>query len=508
MICDRFNHHRRQRQQQCETTAVGISASVSVGLRARKNIPLIAFTISLLCAGAVHATITRVGNGDDGGDLEGGQKITSGILIETRAKALERARGLQVGSVENLGTLLPELEKSEIYLVPRELAPKTTEDKGMESSADGKSVYARTFAEPHAATRFFPAALTLNEEQLVALHIHEALHRSLPPSVRENEEVVTRITLAISSPDATFDRIQRVTQKEIPPKTPAGDNIDVTTPPVTVVINKNDGSSLATRVPTTEEREIPLERPSSITYGFRSFLMPKKDESVYPVKSLHSLQSFLYPFGTGSRAFGVGLEFTYIQTPEQDFLGPLSVSGRVRLMSIRGFDVSLWGSYAMNTASADELKNSPLGRDVPTLGLSMKRETNGSYVENLVSVSGKGEAKQSIGSVQYTHQYGTVTAASIRAGGKYRGFELGGFAEVLLADFYRVSGGAFTFDSGRYRIIGAGPELSWSQDAFKIALIGCWVIDSTPGVNLDYLGDIMGRGVGQGFFGSSLSFRF
>jgi len=64
-------------------------------------------------------------------------------------------------------------------------------------------VYARTFPEPHAATRFFPAAAKLDSEQLQALHIHEALHRALPDSVREDEAVVSEITLAPSATAAT-----------------------------------------------------------------------------------------------------------------------------------------------------------------------------------------------------------------------------------------------------------------------------------------------------------------
>lgn len=480
---------------------------------------LLAFVATLAASVAVgplqtepaFATVVKVGNGDDGGDLEGGQKVTSGILVQTRDKALAKIRNLQVQSIEHLGALIPELEKSDLYLVPRDLAAKIDDDQGMESSADGKSVYARTFAEPHASTRFFPSALMLNEDQLVALHIHEALHRSLPASVREDEKVVTKITLAIAGPDASADRIRTVVQAELPRESgiiPASATSQVfggSGQPVTVIVNNGGVVSMESKF---EKPEAPLERPSSVTYGFRSFFIPEKKKSAYPVESMHTLQSFLYPFGTGSRAFGLGLEFSYLKTPEQAFLGPLSLSARMRLLSVRGFDVGLWGTYAMNTAAADEIKNSPLGRDIATIGLSAKRDTANYYVENLIALSGEGEAEQKIGRINYTHSYGALTSASVRAGGKVGWLELGGFAEVLLANFYRVNGGAFSFDSGRYRIISAGPELAVTKDMFRMAFAARWVIDSTPGVSLDYLGDILGRGMGQGYVSTSASMRF
>lgn len=452
---------------------------------------------------SIEASVTIVGNGDDGGDLEGGRKVVSGILIETRDKALAHLRRLNVQAVENLGTLLPELERSEIYLVERDLPPKLHEDHGMESSSDGTKVYARTFAEPHAATRFFASALLLNEEQLMALHIHEALHRSLPPSVRENEEVVTKITLSLTAPDSNIDRVRKIVTLEIPSETTTSQAH--TSPRSTE--DSVAGTNSITRAKVMPSNQT-ASRPSSLTYGYRSFFIPKEELSSYPIDSLHTLQSLLYPFGNDRSALGLGIELGYVRTPEESYLGPIHLSTRVRIASMQDFDIGLWGDVALNTLSSEELKHAPIGRNIATLGLSLRRETSFSYIENLLSYSTAGEAKQRVGKVEYLHEFGAILGASIRAGLKWKNLELGGFTEVLLSDSYVVKGGAFHFDSGNYSIISAGPELAYNKDAFRFAVTTRWVLDSTRGVSLDYLGDLMGRGAGQGFIGSSASLRF
>ena len=71
-----------------------------------------------------------------------------------------------------------------------------------------------------------------------------------------------------------------------------------------------------------------------------------------------------------------------------------------------------------------------------------------------------------------------------------------------------MKGGAFRKDFGRQRLVMAGPELAYAIDDFKVGLSAQWLIDSTNGTKLDDLGDIMGRGVGQGSVSSSLSLRF
>jgi hypothetical protein len=66
----------------------------------------VAVVETFLMSAIAHAGPTRVGNGDDGRDLEsieGTEPVTSGVLAETRAEAVALLRSLNIGSVEGLG---------------------------------------------------------------------------------------------------------------------------------------------------------------------------------------------------------------------------------------------------------------------------------------------------------------------------------------------------------------------------------------------------------------------
>ncbi|RYZ73689.1 MAG: hypothetical protein EOP05_09850 [Proteobacteria bacterium] len=164
-----------------------------------------------------NATTTKVGNGDDGADLEALTTIKSGPIWDSRKKAVELLERLNVTGVVGLGILIPELKASEMLMVESDARPTVERAGSIEISEDSRQVYARTFAEPYAATRFFPAAAKLSTEQLVALHIHEALHRALPAEIREDENKVAHITLALTSPGASFDRVSSVANLYLKP---------------------------------------------------------------------------------------------------------------------------------------------------------------------------------------------------------------------------------------------------------------------------------------------------
>ena len=444
-----------------------------------------------------------IGNGDDGGDLEGGKPVKSGILVETRNKAVERLRRLGTANVDHLGSLLPELEKSDIYLVSREVSAKTRGDLGggLETSHDGREVYARTFAEPHAATRFFPSALTLNEEQLIALHIHEALHRALPTRVRENEQIVTRLTLALVATDTSLDRVRSVVATEIDGS--EANSVHANGPLLSSTLG--EGASRG-KWHLTEENQ-----SSSLTYTYKSFFIPDRQKSNYPIDSLHSLQTMLFPFGHGRRSLGLGMEISYLflNTPHEALLGPLNLSARGVIATGESYELALFGKLSLNTLAGEEIKNSPMGRDISTVGVTLRKDRPRYYLENSLSLSFDGEAKRKRGSEVLTYQYGKVYGASIRSGAKYKNYELGGFAELLLSESFRIQGGTGAGEAtGRFRLIGLGPEFSYVRDALKLSVSARWVVDSTPGVNLDEIGDLMGTGVGQGFVSFSTTLRF
>lgn len=455
---------------------------------------------AVLVSSTTFASSYIVGNGDDGGDLEGGRPISGGILIETRAKAIERLKRLNTASIDHLGTLIPELEKSDVFLVERNLKPKMKNDMGPESSSDGSEVFARTFAEPHAATRFFPAALSLNEEQLIALHVHEALHRALPAQAREDEAVVSKITLALTAADTSLDRARRVVAAEV---------------------NALDGeSSTGARASAGGEIQshtqiVPaekLEQPSSLSYTYQSFSV-YKDSSHYPIDSLHKLQTVFYPLGNEAHAFGLGMEFSYLKSPNQSYImRPLTLLGRLRLARVNNYDIAGFASISLNTMTSGagtENIDSPVGRDITTVGVSWRRDEARYYVDNKLSLSLLDEAKRKLITGSETFHAGKVIAAEVHAGGKYKSFEFGGFADLYLSDSFKsVDGQGQSATAGRFRVLGLGPELTYLSGAMRYSFSGRWVADATPGMSIDDIGDLVGYGVGQGSVSASATLRF
>lgn len=447
--------------------------------------------LSLFFSNPVFASGTKVGNGDDGRDLEGLTPVTQGVLVETRNKAVSKLKDLKVSGIPHLGALIPEVETSKIYLVKKDVAADFSFDKGMESAPDGSAVYARTFAEPHAATRFFPAALMLSTDQLIALHIHEGLHRSLPEPVRENEEVVSKITLAMISPQASNDRVAKAVASTIPDQKQIK-QVNALAPV---------GSDIL------KPQRPDLDKPSLIGYEYRIYNIDEADESVYPVQGLHVLKSFMHPFGSGPDAWGFGIQLSFLSLPEQSYMGPMQLSVRKRLTTVRQFDLEGFGEVSMVSGDS-EFENTPLGRDVTTLGVRAKRLDDDFYVENSLALSLASEAQETVGDFQYTHAYGSITTLSIRAGARLSQFELGGILDMSLADSYTVTGSNFLYELGRTRSVTLGPEFAYSKGSLRASIRGAWVVDSTQGLKLDYLGDIMGRGAGQGYLASSLEFNF
>ena len=474
------------------------------------------FILATLFTFPAQSGPTKVGNGDDGGDLEAGSRVTTGVLLETQREAAALLRGLQVQGIEGLGALIPETEKADLFLAEKDPSTKalTTAESQAELSEVAKAigaaepyVYARTFAEPHAPTRFFPKALLLDRKNLVALHIHEALHRALPPEIREDEKAVSRITLAITAEGASRDRVQEVVRKELSTARAEAERVRSLAHAATVPYNASF-VAVSSSPPGPE-----LKSPSSFGYGFRSFILPDPEKSLAPLRGMHSLRSFLYPFGRGSEAFGVGIEFSYLQSQQEAYLGPVGLSGRMKLLTWRGFDVDASGAVRLHTVGSGELKDSPLGRDVAEVGLNLKRDEKWYMVENKLSITGGSKAEQKLGSIKYTHDYGSIVEAGIAAALRLPmvengGLEIGGSTQVLLAENTRVKGGAFEYETGRMRVVTAGPEVAWNQGGLRFWAHARFVIDSTKGASLDQLGDLMGHGVGQGSVATGLNFQF
>jgi hypothetical protein len=456
----------------------------------------ITLVIAAVVAGSAFASGTKVGNGDDGADLEGGEKIESGPIYDARAKAVKLLKKLNTEGVSGLGTLIPEVETAPLYLADRDVQARVAEDQGSFHSDMRGLVFARTFAEPHSASRFFPIAEELNENQLVALHIHEGLHRALPAEIREDEAAVAAITLAITSPGANFDRIRQTASKYVP---------EEKTEPSRSAAAVDASGSLRENYPMPDGAAI--HQPSLIGYSYTSFVESKHPIS-NQIQSMHSIQTYLYPFGNDRLPLGFGIEGSFLHTKQGSEMGPLGLSARMRIWSSRGFDVGAWANASLNTLSNDELKNSLFGRDLFSVGLSARRDLPFGYVEGLVGTTTKSEVKQTVGLSDYTYKFGSLISTEIRAGAQWDRIRLGGFTELLLSDSFKVESDAYNYDSGRYRILSAGPEAGWVDKNFSVMLHGRYILNATRGANYEYLGDILGRGTSQGSLSITASYFF
>src|SRR5579859_8144201 len=110
------------------------------------------FLVFAATSASAYVGPSTVGNGDDGNDLEGATPITSGPVLEARQKAVELLRGLNTQGVGSLGMLIPEVSSSPLYAAKRDSGAQTSEDQGSFHADMRGLVFARTFAQPHAAT--------------------------------------------------------------------------------------------------------------------------------------------------------------------------------------------------------------------------------------------------------------------------------------------------------------------------------------------------------------------
>lgn len=424
---------------------------------------------------------TKVGNGDDGSDLEGAKLLEKGPILEARKKTVERLEKLNTAGIEGLGNLLPEVQKSTLYLVTEDIQTSLPEEQNHFHTNMTGQVYARTMPELHAATRFFPVAEKLEEKQLVALHLHEGLHRSLPASIRENEAIVSKLTLAMANPEATHDSVASLTNEVMPKERP---------------------------IQTSSEPPKNYFSGSNVGYLYRQFQRPTRATN-YEVYRTHALQSYLYPFGSRKTRFGMGIDFSLVEGQRGSTSGPLGLSLNFKVLDIQGFEFSLWAQGSLNTLSAEELKDSPYGRDVGSLGVSIKKNLPNGYFENYVGLTFGGNSTQQISQVKYKYEYGSVINVKVRGGFKVWRFTAGGFGEIHLSDYFKVSGGAYPgYDTGRYQLLSAGPEISFQTEDVAISIFSRFLLSSTKNANFDFLGDVMGPGVSQGSIGGSAKFIF
>jgi hypothetical protein len=428
----------------------------------------------VLVSFAAHSATVKIGNSNTGGDLEKLTPIVDGPIKEAQAAALELILKLNVAGIPGLGGLKSEIEKSDLFINAEDIKAIAQDDFRPDHLAPTGHVYARTMPETYAPTRFFPVALTLSKDQLVRLHIHEALHRALPEGLREDESIVVQMGLAMNSPDATYDSVLAESQRLIP-------------------------------APTKEISYKENLYPSQFSYGVRQFM--GVGDNLFSLKRAHLLRSYLYPFGSQNNTVGVGIDFQMIEKGSEFQSGPITLSARWNLLTRKLFTFDLFGSASLNTLSFQELKNSPYGRDIYEIGFTIRKEFDHVYFANSLSYKSGSLASQTIQFVTYNYDFGEVVEPSIHAGAIFGSFQGGIKMSMYLADRLSITGGSFSETKGRFRLVTIGPELSYKMGSFFVSGTGRFLLDSTTDANLSTMG-MINDWVGRGGFELGVGYRY
>ncbi len=442
------------------------------------------------------ASTTRVGNGDDGKDLEGGAKIQYGPIWDARLIAIERLKNLNIPGIAGLGLLIPEVEKTELILAQEDIAPLQHET-GSEISTDQKLVYARTFAEPHAATRFFPSALKLDREQLIALHIHEGLHRSLPEEYREDEELVSAITLSITTQGASYDRVKRVAGVWM--NKPAA--------------NVSNVAESKMSMPSTPIETNYYHSKDEFGYTFENFgnkgnVGEQTSIHIFNVQKTFLNDSIYQPtLGLRLSSYGgVGGANNRMK------MGPVDLSAQAFLLNQERFQVA--GFLSNSVGTMDSTRNS---RDVLSIGIKTRKDNvdflyETSFKYSPSSVGQGGDAWCPEQSCRRTFK--DVVSLSFRGGYQGTRWLLLGTTDLHLSqgwennyetfqsDEYQTS--SYKASSGRFNLLTVGPEVGWKFKSGQVSLYGKHQIASSVNSgtrDTSDLGDVMGRGYGTTLLG-------
>jgi len=479
----------------------------------------ILFIITALILGTAMtagASVTKVGNGNDGADLENLKMLKEGPIVETRAIAVARIKALNVAGIPGLGLLIPELERTDLMMAQEDAHPTGEAEGTMEIAPDRGVVYARTFAEPYAVTRFFPAAKKLSTEQLIALHVHEALHRSLPPNIRENEDIVMHLTMALTSPGSSFDRVRQVARLYV--KTDAA-------PTAATDFDGRREISITSQMP-LQRRELPRRSRSKIGYQYESFSSdystPEGISNWHGLEFLGSLGGYHH---VGSLAiepvFRARAKSTTGYTENLLHFGPsaFDLMGR-----IAAEDGSVTAPYVRFSAKSfdsfdpyEERFRRWRDRDIWTIGLSHQRRSRLGYLESDLFYSLPSESRSRYLNIKYQ----SILSLRTHAGWQLRKLRVGGVGEVHASqgmtavvktdsrygDGYVMPGVEYKGKTEPFRLLVAGPEIGFAGDRIQATAYAKVIMNSTL-TNLTHLGDVMDRGKGYSSYGVSMSAQF
>ncbi|MFK8139163.1 MAG: hypothetical protein AB8E15_12450 [Bdellovibrionales bacterium] len=422
---------------------------------------------------------TRVGNGDNGLDLEDYTPIKNGKIFNTRIQAVKLLDRLDTNMIRGLGTLRSEVAKTDLYLTKSNLTDKRLAELGAFEASSNGYIYARTFPKEHAATRFFPISLSLSDRQLVALHIHEGLHRSLPKSLREDEKLVSEITMSIMAPNTSHDLVKGEIAKVLPnPK------LILAKDPTTYYILDDQ-----------------MER-SEFNYVNTSF---NTEEGNSP-SMIHTISSKLYPFGGTYSGNGIGFKISVFNMDEENtVLGPLSISYDTQIKTITKFHVRAFVEHSFSADDNESWNNSEFARDITKLGMKMYSfERESISLTNSLEVTLPSTAREEVGSMPIDYQYGAIYSARMELKTKYKRLGFGSFLQYSLAEERVATSNSSRISEERARVLLFGPELSFIGDIFTLKVFSNYIVGGGD-QSLERFGDVVEYGFGRNNLGVNLS---
>lgn len=453
---------------------------------------------------------TKVGNGDDGTDLEELKEIKDGKIFETRTLAAEKVKKLNLSAVPHLSLLLPEIEKTQLFIAKKDVVSKLESDSGKLHSSSSGLVYARTFPEAHASTRFFPIAMTLSEDQLVALHIHEALHRSLPHSVRENENVVSQITLAITSPGSSFDRVRTKVVSLIPePQNTAPDTKVIVDDTEEYLDEIETSSSAPANSQMKVEADGKKKNQIKLDYSFVSF---QQSEALAwnSFESMHVFGVGFSPAPYSGNKFSLFLKTSVLESEDDSFAGVTHVLGGYRVLSEpeQDLDIDLLLALTFSPLTDEEFSTSFIARNLTSFGVNIDKRFSKVYTDFQIFLTSASDQTQKIGNISYEHSFGTTFQFSAGSGVQLGNFRLGMQGHFRHMKPIKVSGGAFSTETGELNILSVGPEIAWEVGVFRLQTSGQFIVKSKSDQSFDLLGDPLGAGSGKGQVAATATFLF
>lgn len=435
-----------------------------------KNLIII---ITALMVTSLYAGPTKVGNGDDGSDLEGFISLKKGRIFDARKLALNKLRSLNVKAIEHLSSLTPEVEHTKLFITKRNISTNRLKELGAFHSGKEKYVYARTFSRSYAATRFFPEATKLDMNQLVALHIHEALHRSLPVDFRENEKVVTKITLAIVDPMATYDQIRDVVNQEIDS--------------YTGIIRRHN-------------------RPYRVasTLKVTNYTSHSQNNGLAQLKSKYEATNHIYPFSNKWSLIGMGVSLSYMKSQTDDFLGALSLFATADLFKMNGFDLTLFSKWNRDTGNSKKFSNSLHARDSFRIGGSFVGRSGQFIGNNTIEYIAGRSSRRSFGNVDYQFDLGSVTHIKAEIlWDKYK-VQLGGVGQFFLIGQSTINGAS----TDRSSILGLGPIVQYNYNSMLLKFAYYHVLVSDSAQKSLSVNDLLAEGWAQNQFSVNMTYQF